>query len=620
MAIESWNATATDSHPYEFLEFRPDESPIELHQRRKEWLHAALEEKDAWMKDSTEANEMPKQILYLLGQQWTSRRPSYKASPVNNRLIRMMEETIAILTDIRPVFSVKSTDKMYDDQAELMTKITRSWWLKNDVDFKLAMGLIYAYLSTGYLRIVWNHRLCDGRGDFQIQPMSLYELGPIGPSHSLQDWEGCIYEGVRTIAWFRRTFPIEGHRVRPSGSLMRFSKPLARPRTMGQAAFDVLSPQAQRWVGSPREYGESVVAQAWYREYWIRDWSVNVSKNRIKMGAGNWAYEVGPGELLYPRGRLIITGGEELEVMYDGPNYLWHGKWPFVALRLKPVPWQFHGISTLKSAMPLQDIVNQILAGVLDTIKKAVNPPLVFPDNAFSDAVKRSLDPNMPNAKIGYNQAAVTAPNWQQPPNLPSYVQNTLQYAQNEMDDDSGLLDLAGLGRKKITPAGDTLESLKEGQQTIMRLRGRYMEMAVRDLGEQMVPNFFQCYSLNRRMWMFGIGGTTFQDVFDGNTRTLVPMGREPIEHSRMFNFEVPQASLLNVNRTEDQLLAMALRRQGDMDRKTLYQTLDWEKLYDQVESGLEEEAQKMAALQPQMPSHTMGKGSDNILNLLTQG
>jgi len=109
------------------------------------------------------------------------------------------------------------------------------------------------------------------------------------------------------------------------------------------------------------------------------------------------------------------------------------------------------------------------------------------------------------------------------PAEMPAYVQNTLQYSQNEMDDDSGLLDLSGLARKKVTPAGDTLQGLKESQQTIMRLRGRYIEIAIRDLGEQMTPNIDQFYTMQRRMWMFGRSGVTYQDVWDANMATMVP-------------------------------------------------------------------------------------------------
>lgn len=535
---------------------------------------------------------MPYDIMYLMGEQWPMRRPSYKASPVNNRLLRSMEQTVAILTDIRPIYEVKSNDSLFDDQATLMTKIIKAWWIKNDVDFQLAMAVIYAYLTTGFLRIVWNRNLCNGRGDFQVYPCSPYDVTPIGPAHRFQDWEGCIYEAIRPVAWFRRNFPGPGSMIQPNLELTRYAKPLQKPGNMGSIQFERLSPQMQNWVGSPREYGESAIAQTWYREFWIKDYSINTSQNVIRMGepGTNWYYEVKPNHPLYPRGRLIMTGGSEHHVLYDGPNFFWHGKFPFVPIRLKPVPWQFHGISELRSKIPLQDIVNTILAGVLDMIKKAVNPPLLFPDNAFSDAIKNTLDPNMPNAKIGYNPMAAGKPEWQNPPMLPQYVSNMVQYAQNEMDDDSGLLDLSAIARKKVSPAGDTLEQLKESQQTIMRLRGRYIEIAVRDLGDQMTPNFCQFYTLNRRMWMFGRLGVTSQDVFDANLRTMVPAGKDPIEHAAMFSFEVTNGSLLNVNQGDQRMLAMALRRQKDMDRKTLYQQLDMEQLYDQVKKGLDDE------------------------------
>lgn len=638
LADTSWAGPTPQGHPYEFLDYKADLSPEQLIRRRQDWLNAAKDEAYAWMKDSKEIQNLPTDILYLLGDQWPARRPSYKSSPVNNRLMRSMEQTVAILTDLRPDAEVKATDDTFDDQATLQTKTIKGWWQRNDVDFQLAMGVIYAYLSTGFLRIVWNRRLANGRGDFQVYPLSPYDVLPIGPSHNFQDWEGCIYESIRNVAWFRRNFPGPGSSVQPDLGLSRYAKPMQKPNNMGTLGFDMLSPQMQRWVGQPREFGESAIAQAWYREFWVKDYSLNTSSNIVKMGepGTNWYYEVKPGFPLYPRGRLIITGGSELHVMYDGPNYFWHGRMPFVPIRLKPVPWQFHGISELRTKIPLQDIVNTVLAGTLDMIKKAINPPLLFPDNAFSDAVKNALDPNMPNAKLAYNPMAPNVPQWQTPPTLPSYVQATGMYAQEEMDDDSGLLDLGGLARKKVTPAGDTLQGLKESQQTIMRLRGRYMEVAVKDIGEQMVFNQQQFYTLSYRMWLYGRSGVTSQDVFDRNLSTFAPHGRDPIEHAQSFSYNIVPGSLLNLNKNDDRLLAMALRRQGDMDRKTLYQQMDMSALYAQVDKNLKaetddrvKEMQKAALAQQlglngQLPpagqaaAHS-GMGSDNPSNLLTQ-
>lgn len=593
--VQSWAGPEPTGHAYEFLDYRPDSTPEQLTLRRNMWLRTANDEADAYQRDCRELQDMPRDILYLMGDQWSNRRPSYKASPVNNRLLRSMEQTIAILTDISPNYEVKSNDDTFDDQAAIQTKTIKAWWKKNDVDFQLAMTVIYAYLSTGFMRVVWNRALCDGRGDFQAYPCSPYDVKPIGPAHLFQDWEGCIYEGVRSIPWFRRNFPGPGSYVQPDMTLTKYSKGMRGPKNMGSTTFDMLSPQMQRWVGSPTNFTESAISQAWYREFWIKDYSINTSKNIVKMGTPgtNWYYEVKPNQPLYPRGRLIVTGGSEFHVLYDGPNFYWHGKFPFVMFRLKPVPWQTYGLSELRSKIPLQDIVNTILAGVLDMIKKSLNPALLFPDNAFSDAVKNSLDPSMPNAKIGYNPQAQQPPKYSDPPIVPGYVNNTLSYSQNEMDDDSGLVDLAGLGRKKVTPAGDTLQGLKENQQTLMRLRGRYMTIGIRDLGELMTPNVNQFYTLKRRMWMFGRHGVTYQDVWDAQAGTMTPAGRDALDHARNFSFEITDSSVLNLNKNDDQMLAMALRRQQDMDRKTLYQQLDMSGLYDQVEKNLKEEQQQ---------------------------
>jgi hypothetical protein len=374
--------------------------------------------------------------------------------------------------------------------------------------------------------------------------------------------------------------------------LNQYTKHIDRPKYIGRTAFDMISPQMQRALGGKPTYGESVLQQSEYTEFWLRDYSLNTSSNVVNMGTPgtNWAYQVKPKEFLYPRGRLIVAGGEDFEVLHDGPNPYWHGRWPFISMRLKPVPWMFHGVSELRNKIPLQDVVNHILAGILDMVKKAINPVLMFPNNAFSPSVQASMDPSMPNAKLAYNPQAVNQPSYSQSPDLPSFVYNTMQYAEQAVQDDSGLLDLPGLSRKKISPAGDTLSQLKESQQTIMRLRGRYIEMAVQEVGTQMTSNFPQFYTLERRMFMHGTDGVTTQDVFDWNPKTMIPAETDPEQFIRNFAFKVTPGSLLNANRVEQATMAMALRRQKDMSRKTLLEILDMGNLYEKIKMELQEE------------------------------
>jgi hypothetical protein len=291
----------------------------------------------------------------------------------------------------------------------------------------------------------------------------------------------------------------------------------------------------------------------------------------------------------------------------------------------------YHGVSSLRAKIPMQDVVNHILAGVLDVIKKAVNPPLIYQENSFNPNVIKSMDPSMPNLKIGYsNQGA--PPIYGNPPVLPSYVSQMTQYAHGEIDDDSGLLDSTGLAKKKVTPAGDTIEALREGQQTIFRLRGRHISSPIREMGRQMVSNFLQFLPLRQRMFMLGKDGVTFEDVFDWDRGTMIPAGSNPFEYILNYAFLVADASLLNVNQTDKKLEAFGLRRQQDLSRRGLYRALDREQEYEQNEQEMQEEqakqAQAMMQLQAQasgppqgtvMP-HFGGKGSDNPGKLLDQG
>lgn len=597
MPVSQFSDAKIDSHAYDWLErSNPIMPPVLQEKYRKDWCHAAWSESQNFMTTSEEVIAFDRYLRYLMGQQWPTKRPSYKASPVNNLLLRSMEETVAVLTDIRMAYEVTSENKTWDQTAQVLTKTAKSWWVNQHVDMSMAMAVIHAYVTTGFIRLVWNPKLFNGKGDFQAIPEGVNSVMPIGPSHDVQDWEGLIYRGARPLSWFKRKFPKAWFKVKPSSELNTYTKSMARPRFVGQTAFDLLSPQMQRAIGAKPQFGESVLAQSEYTEFWIRDYTINTSQNLIPMGepGTNWYYEAKPGEYLYPRGRLIITGGKDLECLHDGPNPFWHGRWPFIGLRLKPVPWMFHGISELRTKIPLQDIVNHILAGILDMVKKAINPVLMFPNNAFSTAVQSSMDPSMPNAKLAYNPQSISKPEYARAPELPSFVYNTMQYAQEQLQDDSGLLDVAGLSRKKVTPAGDTLGQLKEPQQTIMRLRGRYIELAVGEVGEQMTPNYFQFYTLERRMFLHGQMGVLPQDVFDWNPRTLIPQGVDPQQYIRNFSFRVAPGSLLNANRTEQATLAMALRRQGDFSRKTLFEILDMGSLYDKVIRELQEEQQQM--------------------------
>jgi hypothetical protein len=571
--------------------------------RTKLWLENAYEEAKSELSNNKEIAKVSKYISYLEGDQWVKNRPNYKSSPVDNRIWRLMWELIAILTDIRPIFEIKSTKKEYERQAEMLNKVTKSWWLTSDSDMTLAQIIMYAILTTGYAKLTWNQELRMGEGDFDLVPIGPEGLLLLKPRHTLQSSQAVIYKTLMPLGWFRERFGARGGLVRPDSTFSRYATPQARPGHISAAQFDALSPQMKRMVGIAETANVSAYPQALYREFWLKDYTYNESDATVHMGRplANWAYRVPPGKRLYPRGRLIAMGGPI--ILYDGPNPYWHGQYPFAALRMNAVPWQFPGLSDISPLIPLQDIINNILAGVLDMVKKAVNPGFYGPKNAFSESMWDTLDWSMPGLKAAYNQNAGTPPQFAPAVQLPSFVLQTLTMAAREMDQSSGLAAITESLKKKQVPSGETLDRIKEAQQTPLRLKGRNIEVFLRDLGSQNIYNIFQFYTAERRMQMLGNDGLTFED-FDWDPGTAIPAGVRPEDHAKAFVFMIQPGSLLNVNKIDDLMIFRALRMSGDLDRKTLFEKLNMPGLnLDKVEAGLKREIQEGISLHPPKPA-----------------
>lgn len=554
---------------------REDYNPGDEYEKKtRYWLEASYEEAKYELSQNEEVKTVGRYVDYLLGKQWPAGRPTYRAAPVDNRIWRLMWELVALLTDIRPMFEIRASENQYKPQADMLNNVTRSWWLNSDADMNLAMVIIYALLTTGYSKLCWNPELRNMEGDFEILPLGPNDILPLKARNQLQDAQAMIYQTVRPLGFFRNRYPLRGHLVQPDPAYSRYATTPDRPGHVPMMIYDSLSPAMKRILKGQDKVMESTYPEALYREFWIKDWTYNESNRTVLMGekGTNWCYSVKPGERLYPRGRLLIMGGRVL--LYDGPNPYWHGEFPFHAMRMNIVPWQFMGLSEFSPLLPLQDIINNVLAGVLDAVKKAVNPGFYAPKNAFGESQWTSLDWGMPGFKAAYSPQAAQKPEFAPAPVLPAFVLQVLGLASREMDQSSGIQAIDAALQKKQVPGFDTLESIKQAKQTPIRLKERNIEVFLRGMGSQNVWNIFQFYTAKRRMYMLGDKGLTFED-FDWDPGTCVPAGTRPEDHARRFQFLIKPGTLLNLDRDKKAMLFLRLRAEGDLSRKTLFAGLD---------------------------------------------
>lgn len=579
-----------------------------------DWLNSAHEEARFNLEQSEEVKRVEQYINYLMGKQWPTKRPAFKASPVDNRLWKILISYISNLTDVRPTWDITTGNKAYSGTAEILKNLSEAWWLGQNVDIALGHIITFAMLTTGYGMLKWNPELSGGLGDMELRAVGPTDLMPLRPQGlDVQSCQGVIYRNVKPLNFFRKKYGDNGWRVKPDPTYTMGSRAAVKPPYVMSAAWELMSPGMKRVIGVRPDAIQSVYPMAEYREYWLKDDWVNDTGRDVYMGSPslrNAMYKVPPGMPLYPRGRLIITGGPDV-LLFDGPNPFWHGRFPFEKLCMNNVPWQWHGPSEFRVQIPLQDTINQVFAGVLDIVKKAVNPTMIASDQAFSPSVKATMDQSMPGAQIFYNpNLAPVPPQLIPPPQLPGYVMDLMVWAMREMDAASGLLDLQAISRMGQIPAADTLESLKEGQQTVIRLKGRYIEEFLRNLGTQAIANFFQFYTVERRIRLLGEDGISFQDI-DFDPRNMIPSGQDPSLFAQSFAFQVKPGSSLGSARANRAMIMNQLRAQGDMDRKTLLDALGFGQLTDQIEANLREEGKDI--LTQMVRSKMGGKGGGNV-------
>ena len=248
-------------------------------------------------------------------------------------------------------------------------------------------------------------------------------------------------------------------------------------------------------------------------------------------------------------------------MMYDGPSPYWHGLYPFSMLRLNPVIWSFWGLSKYQNLIPLNKCINEIGAGTMDMIRRALNPQMLAKENSIvKDAFERFF-PNMPGGKLKMTNMSDVQRDvrYMDPPQLPAYVFQFFQAVSGEFDRLSGAVDTGKMTGKKQMPGGDAIEQLRDAANLSIRLEGRYIEDFLRDTGTLAISNIFQMYTAKQRLRILGANGLTWQD-FDYNPGSMVPDAEKaPRSIDAIFFFRNCPGSLLGTNKTQEKTAAMTL-------------------------------------------------------------
>lgn len=566
-----------------------------------DWANPVYDEWERDLADSRETRITGKLIEYLSGQQWNAKSRFGRSRPTVNRLMRIFVEQCSLLTDIEPDFQVNflSDDEAATKLQELLNEVIGLWARMTDFEMELTQAVMWSLLHTGYAKVQWNGAMNGGMGDVEFMPLGPLECGTLGAGKKIQDDECVIARWPVTIESLFRCYGELAKGVRADlESNDPIGGDLMRPPRMSQASWIRLPPALKKMLGKrgPNQ-PRSRYPKAMLKQFWFKDASIWEGKETIRVGPENrnWSYLVEPGCALFPRGRLIVIAGGKL--LNDSPNPYWHAMFPFAKLRLIRVPWNSAGASAIEPQAMMQDIINRINGGIMDMIRAAIEPKILAPKAAFAQSVWDSLDPGAPGAKVAYNNNTPQKPEYPKPPELPAYVLTQKQDVEKEQDASSGGAAINQTLAKKQVPGGDSLEMILGTRSLPVRFMGRGLYSFLTEVGTLVTCTKLQFENAKNRVRKFGAKGLVDND-FEPYYGQFLNQGMQPEEFVRSVVFEIRKGSLLNIEKSDEVQIGFALRKMGDISRKSLLRKLGLKKAQiEEIEAELAIEMQQKVAV-----------------------
>lgn len=563
------------------------------------WLIEAEDEGDRINRDDPNYEKIDTAMRFVAGDQRTNTRrdrPGYLPWITLNESRKSVQAHTSTLTDLKPLFQYKTDNEKFQFQGHILNKRTVAWWVTRMTDMALGGVIKYALVGgTGDMGVEWDPYIGNW-GDNVWIPRDPRDTVPIRPGNQrdLQMWQGVELREELPINVLRVKWPTKQHlflKPSPDGVLGKLRGRLSSiAHSLQRPVGDTLAGLDDNVQAKPRLPRGGVIVRRTY----LTDLTRNMTPEPLTMGTPgtNWAYVVKPGDLLYPRKRLIVW--TETGIIYDGPNPYWHGMYPVARLTLWDLPWMRLGVSIISDTLPLQNLINETVSNIAVGLDKWMAPTVKFDRQAVSENFMKLYDPRRKNTRVKLNAgfgegfAHVDGPD----PQVLALAHQFLNDMIAKHNDLTSTTNLEALLQLRQIPGADTIQKFQDAMTPQIRQEARQLEAFLRTPAEMVKVNWFQYETKAHRIAMGGQAASTLED-FDMDPDTLVPAMQkgdkdyvQELDASltreqraqwfhKQFVFTVAPNSLIALNAAETKMTHFQLSRQGFMDFWTLLEMLE---------------------------------------------
>jgi hypothetical protein len=520
------------------------------------------------------------------------------------------EEAVAIMSNVRAFWNVMGNDRHDPDQqkqAMILNKCHAHIYHRTGFPMKLKEGLEYAFVEgTGYLSPQWRSDYYR-RGEGEIDTLTHGAMAVIPVQMYRKDLQSAYTMVIKENIPIVHLHRILGDKAKFIGAEGSAGEGSSNLLTTARSFFASLTP---RTVASPKS-GEVEVAYAY-----IDDLALNTGTETRYMGdwkdgrpLNSWSYEVPPlgklfrtgwnadgsiatkiadeyDSLLYPQKRLMIASQDRM--LYDGPNWYWHGRMPAIKLTVNEWAWNYLGLSLVAEALGMNQSHADIFRGIVDLVNTKLNPPIIGNSRIVSKKLLKAFNPR------AWGKNKIHLPTDQGNPIIPAidmknltleaFYPGFLETINGFVKKVFGLPDLQALAKAKQVPGEGSIEKLASLAGDVIQMRENMLNAACTEYGMQVTSMIFQFYDARRLLTMLGPDGLS-EEMFDFDPGTLVPgnLPHEPealdtngaaikgvyastrSERARMhgdnFNFHTEPDSLLRMTALQNKLMKIQARK-----------------------------------------------------------
>ena len=578
------------------------------------WAMEAISEGEQWLRSQSGYAKIKSTIAAIMSEEDASSPIPLPLSTItDNRMGKNALDLRSGLTDTKIFWEYKTNgNPRYDLSSQMATKRTRAWWLSSQSDMRFAEGISWC-LAAGScpMRLVYDRTT----GEQQLQAWDPRDVFPVRLNNNdcYQSGYAVIARKENTVNYLRALYV--GKRPYPGGSPI--TPGMIQPDHDGAYARMSSGNLADKiaLVAGPllkglfqdahtRSATSTPTADTFTIE--VKDDTLNRGGQTVLMGPHDsqgrplapWSYAVEPGNPLYPRGRVIVL--TRSCILYDGPSIYWHGNFSFRKLTLDSWPFSFFGKAPLQDLLGLQSSLTRAMRLIDNTMRKLERPAIIGDKNNIPKAAFDKIDTALAGLKLLQNPSngkgiQIVSADSQIIPTLISLITGLLI---PEMEFISGVKDVTNFAKLGQIPSSETIEKMMEAMSPAIRSRSRTLEAYFRGLAYDVLANFMEFETLNKRIRVLGPNGAVLEDM-DYDPGTLVPDFVHPDDHdsygfvtkaarergprSRMdralwflpqFTFEVAPGSLLKASEVSDKLLMLQLGRAGWVDPITVLERM----------------------------------------------